>query len=159
MVQAGVGREFVEGAGSPGFGVRSSVDESAYAGGMECAGAHGAGLEGGIEGTAGEAPRLELPRSAAESEELGVGGRVSGGLAFVVGGRYNLFTPDNHGAHGDLASFGCLCSFFEGAAHHYKVFCSGSGGWTGRAQGSIEIVVVFRFKFFGHGADNSSAER
>lgn len=144
VVQAGVGGEVVEGARGAGFGVRGGVDEAAYAGGVQGAGAHGAGLKGGVESTAGEAPATELFGGAAEGEKLGVSGRVSGGFALVVGGRHDLLSPGDHGAHGNLALFSGLRGFFEGAVHHCKV--------SGR-----RLVVIFWFKFFGHGADNSNA--
>jgi hypothetical protein len=144
VVQAGVGREVVESARGACFGVWGGIYEAAYAGGVQGTGAHGARLEGSVEGTVGEAPATELLGSAAEGEELGVGGRVSGSFALVVGGRDDFLSPGDHGADGDLALFGGLRGFFEGAAHH----CEVSGG---------RFVVVFWFKFFGHGADNSNA--
>ncbi len=143
VVQSGVGGKVVEGAGGACFGVRGGVDEAADAGGVEGAGAHGAGLQGGVEGAAGEAPRLELLGGAAEGEEFGVGGRISGGFALVMGGRYDLLSSDDYRSYGDFALFGGPRGFFEGTAHHYKV-------------SFFELFRVFRFQFFRHGVDNSN---
>ena len=44
MVEARIGWEVVESTGGTGFGVGGGVDEAAYAGSVEGAGAHGAGL-------------------------------------------------------------------------------------------------------------------
>ncbi len=121
VVKAGVGGEVVEGTGGAGFGVGGGVDQAAYAGGVESAGAHGAGLEGGVEGTTGEAPAPRAGGGAAEGKELGVGGRVLRGLAFVVGGCQDLPSPDDHGADGDLAPRVGLFGLFEGATHEPPV--------------------------------------
>lgn len=121
MVEAFVGGDVVEGAGGACFGVRGGVDEAVYAGGVEGAGAHGAGFEGGVEGAAAEAPAPELFGGAAEGEELGVGGRVLGHLALVVGGGEDLVAARDDGADGDLALAGGLFCFFEGVAHEAQV--------------------------------------
>jgi hypothetical protein len=145
VVQARIGGEVVEGAGGPGFGVGSSVDEAAYAGGVQSAGAHGAGFEGGVEGASSEAPAAERARGAAQGEELGVGRRVFQGLAFVVSHRQDLSVSGDHGADGNFAPLGGQRGLFEGAAHQAQVPCG--------------FGFVVRFKFFGHGADNSNAAR
>ncbi len=86
MIEAGVCRKVVEGAGGACFGIGGGVDEAIYTGGVEGAGAHGAGFEGNVEGAAGETPASELVGGAADGEEFGVGCRVSRSLALVVGG-------------------------------------------------------------------------
>lgn len=48
MVEARISREIVEGAGSACFRIGGGVDEATYAGGLEGAGAHGAGFEGNV---------------------------------------------------------------------------------------------------------------
>ncbi len=155
VVQAGVRGEVVEGTGGAGFGVGGSVDEAVYTGGVEGAGAHGARFEGGVEGAAGEAPGPEYVGGAAEGEKFGVGGRVFGRLALIVGDRQDLLSPGDHGADGDLATFGSSCGLFEGAAHHREVrrrvqFAPGQ---------LLGLFVSVRFKFFGHSADNNNAAR
>ena len=117
VVEAGVGRKVVEGTSSTGFGIRGGVDQTAYAGGMQSAGAHEARLEGGIEGTVGEAPATQPLGGTSEGEEFGVGGRVFRGLAFIVGGGQYLLSFSDHGADGNLPLFSSTCSLFEGAAH------------------------------------------
>jgi hypothetical protein len=68
VVQAKVCGEVIEGTGGTGFGVGGGVDEAAYSGSVESAGAHRARFEGGVEGTAGETPAPELTSGAAEGE-------------------------------------------------------------------------------------------
>src|SRR3712207_4210201 len=68
VVQPPVSREIVEGAGSTRLGVRGCVNKATYAGGMERSGAHGAGFEGCVEGTVGEAPTTEFASGATEGE-------------------------------------------------------------------------------------------
>ncbi len=161
MVEAGICREVVEGTGSAGFGVEGGVDEAAYAGGVEGTGAHRAGFEGGVEGAAGEAPGTEVVGSAAEGEELGVGGRVFRRLAFVVGDRQDLLSPGDHGADGDLAEFSGSRGLFEGAAHHREVHRRVRRGFRTQPV-PLRIFGLFLpagFRFFGHGDDHNNAAR
>ncbi len=141
VVEAGVGGEVVEGTGGACFGIWGGIDQAAYAGSVEGAGAHEARLEGGIEGTVGEAPAPRASGGATESEEFGMGGRVFRDLALIVGSGQDLFSPGDHGADGDLAQFGGTRSLFEGTAH------------------KPQIPGSFGFEFFVHGSDDSNTER
>src|SRR5215218_4893160 len=87
VVQARVSGEIVEGAGSTSLGILGGVDEAANTGGVERAGAHGAGFEGCIEGTLSESPATEFACGATQGEELGVGRWVTECLTLVVGHR------------------------------------------------------------------------
>ena len=158
VVEAFVGGDVVEGTGGAGFGIRRRVDEAAYAGGVEGPGAHGAGLEGGVEGTTAQAPAPQPLGGASEGEELGVGGRVPGRLALVVGRGEDFVAPRDDGADGHLAPAGGLFGLFEGVAHEAQV--AGGvrlAGFFRRVAGGF--VRGFAFKFFGHEADNSSTTR
>ena len=158
MVEARVCRKVIKGTSSAGFRVGGSVNETAYAGGVKGAATHRAGFEGRVEGTAGEAPGTELAGGAPEGEELGVGGRVPGRLALVVGRGEDLVAPRDDGADGHLALAGGLFGLFEGAAHEAHV--AGGvrlAGFFRRVAGGF--VLGFAFTFFGHEADNSSTTR
>lgn len=111
MVEAGVGGKIIECSGGACFGVGGSVDETAYAGCVEGSGTHRAGLQGGVEGAAGEAPAVESFGGAAEGQEFGVSGRIVCGLAFVVGEGYNFGTPRHDGAYRDLPLLGSGACF------------------------------------------------
>ncbi len=154
VVEARVGGEVVEGTGGAGLRVGSSVDQAAYAGGVESAGAHGAGFEGGVEGAAGEAPATEHFGGAAEGEEFGVGAWVFRGFAFVVGRGQNLLSSGDHGADGNLAYLGGLSGLFEGVAHHRGVPRSFGAGLA-----KIRLAGAVRFELLGHDTDDNSAAR
>lgn len=118
MVEAGVFGDAVEGSGVAGFGVRGGVDEAGEACGVDGAGAHRAGLEGRVEGAAGETPAAEPCGRPSDREEFGVSGGVTGRLAFVGGHGEHLLPAGHDGAHGHLASGGGLTGGFERPAHH-----------------------------------------
>lgn len=88
---------------------------------MGGAGAHGAWLEGDVEGAAGQAPAAEGGGCATDREQLGVGCGVTCGLAFVGGDGKDLVSPRDHGPDRNLA---LPCGFpggEQGTAHHRKV--------------------------------------
>ena len=114
VVEARICREVVEGTSGACFGIGGGVDEAVYAGGMEGAGAHGAGFEGDVQSAAGETPTSQLTGGAADGEELGVGGRVPRGLALVVGGGEQLIPADYHGANWDFSYLGGSLSLSKG---------------------------------------------
>ena len=130
VVQAGVPGGVVQGSRVAGLGVGGGVDEACQAGGVGGAGAHRAGFEGGVEGAAGEAPAAQGPRGFSDGEELGVGGGVAGGLAFVGGDGEDLLSPGHHGPDGDLPPAGRLLRGEQGAAHHGQVGLGGGGSWS-----------------------------
>jgi len=130
VVEARVSGEIIEGTGGAGFRVRSSVDQTAYACGVEGAGTHGTGFEGSVEGAVGESPATRAGGGATEGEEFGMGGGVFRGLALVVGHCQDFLSPHYHGSDGDFAAFGGPRGLSEGAVHHREVPC-GSGARLG----------------------------
>jgi len=118
MVEAFVCGGIVEAPCVAGFRVGGGVDEAIYAGGVGGAGAHGARFQGGVEGATAQTPAARSLGGLADSEELGVGGGVVGGFALVGGDGQDLFSPGDHGAHGDLAPCGGALGGEQGAAHH-----------------------------------------
>ena len=117
VVEAGIGGDVVEGPGVTGLRVGGGVDETVYTGRVGRAGAHGARFQGGVEGTAGEAPPARSFGGLADGEELGVGGGISGGFALVGGDSEDLLSPGDHGADRDLAPPGGALGGEQGAAH------------------------------------------
>jgi hypothetical protein len=159
VVQARVSGETVEGASSTSLGILGGVDEAANTGGVERAGAHGAGFEGCIEGTLSEAPATEFACGATQGEELGVGRWVTEGLTLIMGHGQNFSVSSDYCADGNLSLLSGQRSLFQGVAHQAQVHC-GLGVlrlhlfWTAVAAG-----FVVWFKFVGHGVDNSNVRR
>jgi hypothetical protein len=137
MVEACVGGGVMEGTGVPGLPIWGGVDEAREAGGVGCSGAHGAGLQGRVEGAADEAPGAEMGGGPPDGQEFGVGGGISLSLAFVGGDGQDLCSPGDDGAHGGLALSGGFAGGREGPAHHG------------------EVLFGVLFKFSRHAADNS----
>jgi hypothetical protein len=121
VVEATICGDVVEGPGVTGLQVGSSVDEATYAGGVSGTRAHGAWFQGGVEGAAGQTPASQSYGGLTDGEELGVGGGVICGLAFVGGDGQNLLSFGDHGTHGNLAPFGGAFGGEEGAAHKSQV--------------------------------------
>jgi hypothetical protein len=106
MVEAGVGGGVMEGTGVSCLPIWGGVDQAGEAGGVGCSGAHGAGLQGRVEGAAGEAPGAEVSGGPLDSQEFGVGGGIFPSLAFVSGDGQDLPSPSDDGSDGDFALFG-----------------------------------------------------
>ncbi len=140
VVESAVCGDVMEGSCVTGLGVGGSVDETTNTCGVGGAGAHGARLQGGVEGAAGEAPAAQVCGCLADSEDLGVGGRVICGLALVGGDGQDLGPSGDYGTHGDLALLGGALCGEQGAAHHLQI-CGGS---------------VFRSSLLAHRTDDSS---
>src|SRR5215207_93590 len=106
VVEAGVGRSVVEGTCVSGFGIGGRVDQAREAGCVGGAGAHGARLQGGVEGTAGQAPAACSGGCATNGEEFSVCGWVPGSFALVGGDGQDLPSPGNDSPDRNLALFG-----------------------------------------------------
>ena len=88
---------------APALGSAGAEDDGGDAGEDDRAGAHRAGLEGDVEGRAGQAPAAERLGGGADREDLGVGGRVAAQLALVAGGGEQLAVAEDRGADRDVA--------------------------------------------------------
>ncbi len=159
VIEARVAGKVVESTSGAGFGVEGGVDKAAYAGGVERAGTHGAGFEGCVEGTVGEAPTTEFAGGATEGEELGVGRWISQGLALVVGRREDLSVSSDYCANGYLSLLGGQRCLFQGAPHQVEVPCIFGIRRLGLFWPAVAAGFAIRFNFFGHGADDSNAAR
>jgi hypothetical protein len=124
VIQPPVSGEVVEGAGSAGLRIRGGIDETANTGGVERAGAHGAGFEGCIEGTVSEAPATEFACGATEGEELSVRRWIPEGLTLVVSRCQDLSVLSDYCADGNLSLLGGQRSLLQGVAHQAQVPCS-----------------------------------
>ena len=105
-----------DGAAGSGFGVGRGVDEAGDAGVEDGSGAHGAGLEGGVEGAVFEAIVVEGEAGFAEGYDLGVGGGVGVAEDSVLASADDFVFVDDDCAYGDFAvGFGGL-GFGDGGA-------------------------------------------
>ena len=118
VVEASVGGDIVEGASVSGFGIRGRVDQTRETGCVGCACAHWARLQGGIEGTAGQAPAACSFGCPTDGEELSVRGWVACSLALVGGDGQDLPSPGNDGPYRNLALTSSVFRGKQGAAHH-----------------------------------------
>jgi hypothetical protein len=106
VVEAGICGDVMKGAGVSRFGVGGRIDQTGETAGVGGAGAHGAWLQGGVEGATAQAPAARSGGGATDREEFGVGGGVSGSLAFIGGDGQNLSSPRNNGPDGYLPLLG-----------------------------------------------------
>src|SRR5215212_10036234 len=121
MIEADVGGDIVESAGVSSFGIRGCVDQARETACVGGAGAHGARLQGGVEGAPCQAPAACGGGCSTDREEFGMCGGISGSLALVGGDGQDLFSPGNDGPDGNLSFFGCVLSGEQGTAHHVEV--------------------------------------
>src|ERR1700687_768998 len=89
-------------AAGAGFGVGCGVDEARDAGVEDGSGAHGAWLEGGVEGAVFEAVVGEGATGFAEGYDLGVGGGVGVAEDSVLAPADDFVFVDYDGAYGDF---------------------------------------------------------
>src|SRR5215204_5426796 len=143
VVEAGVGRSVVEGTCVSGFGIGGRVDQAREAGCVGGAGAHGARLQGGVEGTACQAPAACSGGCASDGEELCVCGGVPCCLALVGGDGQDLPSPGDDGSDWNLPHLGGILCGEQGAAHHYEIRTFSGVG--------LDPLV--------HGADDSRSNR
>ena len=118
VIEASVGGDIVEGASVSGFGIRGRVDQTRETGCVGCACAHWARLQGGIEGTAGQAPAACSFGCPTDGEELSVRGWVACSLALVGGDGQDLLSPGDDGPYRNLALTSGVFRGKQGAAHH-----------------------------------------
>ena len=83
MVQPGIIQQLIEALHSPALGVYSAIDEALHAGVEHSAGAHEAGFEGDVEGSADEAVVCAAPGGIAQGDDFGVGSGIVGGYGLV----------------------------------------------------------------------------
>ena len=121
VVEAGIGRGVVEGAGVTGFRVGGREDQAREAGGVGGTGTHGAWFEGGVESAAGQAPATKGGGGATNCQQFGVCRGVPGSLALVGGDGQDLPSPGDHGPDRDFPFIGGIPSGEQGAAHHHEV--------------------------------------
>jgi hypothetical protein len=85
---------------------------------MRGGGAHRAGLEGDVEGAAGEAFGAQSGAGGADGEEFGVGGGITQFQRAVAGGGEDgAIRPRNDRADGDFAAQRSSARLFKGARH------------------------------------------
>jgi hypothetical protein len=121
VIESGIGVDAVEGASVPGFGVGGRVDQTGETACVGGAGAHGAWLQGGVEGAACQAPAACGSGCVTDREEFGVGGGISGSLALVGGDGKDLLSPGDDSSDRDLSPFGCVFRGEQGTAHHSEI--------------------------------------
>ncbi len=121
VIEAGIGGDVVESASVPGFGVWGGVDQTGEAARVCGAGAHGAWLQGGVEGAPRQAPAARGGGCATDREEFGVGGGISGSLALVACDGQDLPSPGYDGPDRYLSPFGCVFRGEQGTAHHGEI--------------------------------------
>jgi serine protease len=97
VVEGGLGEHGEDAAGGAGLGVGGAEDDGGNAGEDDGAGAHRAGLEGHVEGRAGQAPTAQRLGGGADGEDLGVGRWVGILFALVAGGGEHLVPARDHG--------------------------------------------------------------
>ena len=121
VVEAGIGGDVVEGAGVSGLGVGGRVDQARETACVGGAGAHGAGLQRGVEGATGQPPASYSGGCATYREEFGVGSGIPGSLTLVGGDGQDLPSPGDDRPDGNLAFLGRLFCGEQGQAHHGEV--------------------------------------
>src|SRR5215203_3271755 len=95
VIEAFVGGDVVEGSGVSGFRIRGRVDQARETARVGGARAHGARLQGGVEGATGQAPAACGGGCATNGEEFSVCGWVPGSFALVGGDGQDLPSPGN----------------------------------------------------------------
>ena len=90
-------------AAGAGAQVVGTEDEAVNAGVYQCAGAHGAGFEGDVEGGAAQAVVGECLSRCAQGEDFSVGGGVVVGDGAVMRGSDDFAFDDDKRADGDFA--------------------------------------------------------
>ncbi len=118
VVETRISSQIVERATGPGFQVGGAENDSGDTGLLERPGTHRARLERDDNGGPIESPRPDGLGSVAHGEEFGVGGGITGELAFVVTTSHDLAVDDHHRADGNVAVFGRGAGFVEGEGHH-----------------------------------------
>jgi hypothetical protein len=106
MIEALVrGQQVEDAAAGATLGVAGAVHDAGDAGMNKCAGAHGAGFEGDVEGGGGEAIVAEALAGGAEGADLSVGAGVMGSDGAVPALAQDLVRGDQHGPDRDLAQW------------------------------------------------------
>lgn len=127
MVEVGILEDIEKCAAAAGFGAGGADHDPVDAGLDDGAGAHLAGLEGAVEGTALEPPVADLFAGLPDAGDLGVRqGRLIGVAAVIAAGD-DLSFIDDHSADGDFADGDGFFRLFQGGLHIFDVFAG--GGW------------------------------
>jgi hypothetical protein len=142
MIEAGIGGGVMQGTSVSGFGIGGRVDQTGETAGMGGAGAHGAWLQGSVEGAARQAPATRGGGCPADREQFGVGCGVTRSLALVGSDGKYLPSPGDHSPDGNLAPFCGDLSGEEGAAHHGEV---GVGEIVSRRL-NHEAIIAFQVR-------------
>ena len=144
------------------FGLRGTVNEPPDAGVGDGAGAHQAGLDGGVEVAAGETVVAKALRGGAEDENLGVGGGVAGLEDAVVGGGEDFAVLRYHGPDRDFAVVGRRFRLGEGGAHQRQVKARRPAAfghdWRSVSQGMAGRDVLAQTWYDQARADLAAAE-
>jgi hypothetical protein len=128
MVQEGVPGEVQEGAAGAGLGVVGAEDESGDPSQDEGTGAHGARLEGDIEGAVVQAPGSEGPSGEFQGDAFRMCGRIVRSFSEIEGLGDDLPMPNDERSNGDFAEGDGILGEGEGVAHPVQV---GFGNWIG----------------------------
>ena len=104
MVEPGILHEILQAPGHAGLGVRRAEHEPRYPGQNRGAGAVGAGLQGGVQGAALQAPVSETTSRVPNGQRLGVGGRIAVLDGPIVGLRDDFATAGDQRADRDLSA-------------------------------------------------------
>lgn len=123
VVQGRVVDDLKQGADGAALWIVAAVDDAVEAAVDDGAGAHGAGLDGDVEGAACEPPTAQGPAGLFNGQELGVSRGAGQGFAQVIGPGNGLFLINDDGAYGNFPDGGGDFCFFYGFAHVKFVFC------------------------------------
>ena len=102
--ETGVGHEIQDRAARAGALVFGPPDDEVEAGIPAGGRAHRTWLQGGVEGTAGEAPISEVPSGVAESQNLGVSRRIAVLLSPIPGTGDDLTVAGDNRTNRDLSA-------------------------------------------------------
>jgi hypothetical protein len=121
VIEAGVRKNFETGADRAAFGIVGAIDKSRDAGLDNRTGAHGAGLDGNIQGGTGEAIVTEQARALAEYGDFGVGRGVAIANRAIARTHQSLAVVDKDSANGHFAGLCCCAGFGERFLHELHV--------------------------------------
>ena len=121
MVEPGIGAEVVQRTARARLGVGGPEHQPAQPGGHRRAGAHRARFERDVQGGVVQSPRSGLGRGLAQGQDLGVAGRVAGGLSLVAGGRDHPIPADHDRSDRHLAGVARSPGLLECQLHRRPV--------------------------------------
>ena len=119
--ETGIGGEIEHRPAGAGPGIISSPNEEFEASLPACGGAHGAGLEGHIEGAVIEAPVVENSAGGAQGNEFRVPGGIGQLLTAVTGAGDDLPVSRDDCAHRHFAADPCLLSLLNRFSHESAI--------------------------------------